>query len=228
MPVLPVLAIMARVPRPGVACKTRLAPVLDAEQRLALYRAMLEDRLAQLSRLSDTAQPWVAVAPPDEPEAMRAFLPAGAPPYALVSQDGDDLGARLERLVAKALVVAPAVCVVDSDTPTLPDAVLREAFDALAADRGDVVLGPSSDGGYYLVGLREPAPSLFRRMTWSTSTVAEETRRRAAQDGLRVHDLAAFRDVDEPDDLRALDEELGRHAEAAPHTARALRGLRGL
>jgi hypothetical protein len=119
------------------------------------------------------------------PVGARAFFHAIAPDFALVAQRGDDLGARLahafEDLLANG---APGAIVVGSDVPTLPSAVLGAALERLAG--ADLVLGPSEDGGYYLIGLREPRAALFADMAWSTEIVFEETMRRASALGLDV------------------------------------------
>jgi 8-oxo-dGTP pyrophosphatase MutT (NUDIX family) len=120
-------------------------------------------------------------------------------------QRGDDLGARLEGVAEDLLASgAKAVAIVDSDTPTLPVAFLEEAINALQSDAVDVVLGPAQDGGYYLVGLRAPQPSLFRGIPWSTSSVLRASLHAADASGLRVHLLQSWYDVDEPPDLDRL------------------------
>lgn len=226
MPNRPHLVIMARVPSDQGEAKTRLAPLLPARERAALYESFLRDKLAQVARASDFT-PAVAVAPPDPSTAMDRFAGAG---FVCFEQRGPDLGARLAAVVEHVLVTlaAPFVCIVDSDTPTLPDEVFREAHAALARDAVDLVLGPSVDGGYYLIGLRRPEPTLFRDITWSTSTVLQATLQKARARSLSVHLLPPWRDVDEPDDLIALAVELGSDPDAAaraPFTTKALQGL---
>jgi uncharacterized protein len=214
-----VLVAMARVPSPGTPFKSRLSRrvPLEADRRY-VYVAMLQDKVAQLRR-SRRFQPALAVAPPDDPEALRFLTGEG---FRLFPQRGSDFGARLMSVAETALAEAPFVCIVDTDTPSLPDDRFQEAYDVLHEERADVVLGPSWDGGYYLIGLRAPAPSLFTGVDWSTSRVLAQTIRHAQATQLRVHLLEGFRDIDEPDDLDDLHRTLQRDQVArslATHTA---------
>ncbi len=121
----------------------------------------------------------------------------------------------------------PGVLLIGSDTPTLPAAVLHEAVDLVASGGPDVVLGPSEDGGYYLIGLRARRPELFVEMPWSTGTVLAETVRRAEALGLTVALLPTWFDVDTPPDLARLAASLAASDEpAAPHTRRFIGGDR--
>jgi glycosyltransferase A (GT-A) superfamily protein (DUF2064 family) len=96
----------------------------------------------------------------------------------------------------------------DSDSPTLPLACLRQAFRELDDPTVDVVLGPCDDGGYYLIGLKSPCPALFRGIVMSTPTVVAETMERAREQGLRVGCLSRWYDVDTLEDMERLIEEL--------------------
>src|SRR5439155_15870223 len=93
---------------------------------------------------------------------------------------------------------------IESDTPSLPLGFLRQALDLVVTPEIDVVLGPTEDGGYYLIGLRTVHRDLFEAMAWSTSQVLPETLRRAAAKGLRVACLPTWYDIDTPDDLARL------------------------
>ncbi|MGH7416235.1 MAG: TIGR04282 family arsenosugar biosynthesis glycosyltransferase, partial [Candidatus Rokuibacteriota bacterium] len=109
---------------------------------------------------------------------------------------------------------------IDSDTPTLPTAFLQQAVDRMTDPTVDVVLGPTEDGGYYLIGVRAARAELFQEMEWSTPRVLEETLRRAATAGLRLACLPPWFDVDTPDDLVRLRDVLVRQRGHAPlHTA---------
>jgi rSAM/selenodomain-associated transferase 1 len=119
----------------------------------------------------------------------------------LIDQDEGDLGARMERLFERAFELGEAwVILIGADTPHLPSARLAEARTALQ-EGADVVLGPAEDGGYYLIGLRQPAPTLLHDMEWSSPTVLQHTLTRAEAEGLRVNLLPIERDIDTPDDL---------------------------
>ncbi len=101
-----------------------------------------------------------------------------------------------------------------TDSPTLPPSFLQMALDALGADQADVVLGPTDDGGYYLLGLREPVPHLFDEIAWSTLCVYEQTTTNTKRLGLRVHSLPVWYDVDTSEDLLRLRRELAATAAA--------------
>jgi uncharacterized protein len=217
------VAIMAKAPRPG-AVKTRLCPPLLAAEAAALYRCFLLDKIAAVQALSGV-RPMVAYTP-DEAQAEFAVL---APDFALVPQRGPDLGARLHTTLASLLAAGhPGAIAVDSDTPTLPREFLQQAVDCLTGPGPDVVLGPTEDGGYYLIGVRAANRELFDDMPWSTSAVLEITLRRAAAAGLQTVCTPAWFDVDTPDDLRRLRTVLdgGRSAAEAGETARFLASLR--
>jgi uncharacterized protein len=217
------VAIMAKAPRPG-AVKTRLCPPLLAAEAAALYRCFLLDKIAAVQALSGV-RPMVAYTP-DEAQAEFAVL---APDFALVPQRGPDLGARLHTTLASLLAAGhPGAIAVDSDTPTLPREFLQQAVDCLTGPGPDVVLGPTEDGGYYLIGVRAANRALFDDMPWSTSAVLEITLRRAAAAGLQTVCTPAWFDVDTPDDLRRLRTVLdgGRSAAEAGETARFLASMR--
>ena len=217
------VAIMAKAPRPG-AVKTRLCPPLLAAEAAALYRCFLLDKIAAVQALSGV-RPMMAYTP-DEAQAEFAVL---APDFALVPQRGPDLGARLHTTLASLLAAGhPGAIAVDSDTPTLPREFLQQAVDCLTGPGPDVVLGPTEDGGYYLIGVRAANRALFDDMPWSTAAVLEITLRRAAAAGLQTVCTPAWFDVDTPDDLRRLRTVLdgGRSAAEAGETARFLASLR--
>jgi len=169
------------------------------------------------------AQPVVAYTP-DEAHAEFAAL---APDFALVPQHGADLGARLHATLAGLLAAGHAGAIaVDSDTPTLPRDFLQQAVDWLNQPGPDVVLGPTEDGGYYLIGVRAAHRALFDAVPWSTSAVLEVTLRRAAAAGLHAVCLPSWFDVDTPDDLRRLQAALADGPAAAGQTGRFLAGWR--
>jgi rSAM/selenodomain-associated transferase 1 len=210
---------MAKWPEAGQV-KTRLCPPLSAAQAAALYRGFLLDKIDQVRALPG-AQPALAYTP----AAARAAFEALAPEFALVAQHGPDLGARLHHVLGALLAAGYAAAIaVDSDTPTLPTAFLQQAVDLLGDPGLDVVLGPTDDGGYYLIGVRDARPELFAAMPWSTPGVLPETLHRAAAAGLHAVCLAPWFDVDTPDDLERLRVSLGTLGPAAPaHTAALLK-----
>jgi rSAM/selenodomain-associated transferase 1 len=216
------LAVMAKAPVAGQV-KTRLCPPLVPAEAAALARCFLLDRLEQLGELSD-ADGLVAFAPKEREPEMRSVLPAGA---RLVPQEGADLGARLDRVLTDLLAEGYAAALaVDADSPTLPTAYLRRACAVLRDPAIDVVVGPCEDGGYYLIGLRAPAPALFRDMPWSTAAVTQETLARAGRLGLRLALLPSWFDVDRGEDLARLRTPAPPEAFRPPRTLAFLRAGR--
>jgi rSAM/selenodomain-associated transferase 1 len=204
------MAIMAKAPRAGTV-KTRLCPPLLAAEAAALYRCFLLDKIATVGALAD-AQPVIAYTP----EGAHAEVAALAPGFAFVAQRGPDLGARLYATLSGLLGAGHrAAIAVDSDTPTLPLDFLQRAVDLLGRPGPDVVLGPTEDGGYYLIGVRAAHRDLFEDVPWSTSEVLETTLRRAANAGLETACLPSWFDVDTAEDLERLRTSLA----SAPATA---------
>jgi rSAM/selenodomain-associated transferase 1 len=212
-----VLILMAKAPLPGLA-KSRLVdggldPVLVAR----LADAFLRDTLDLCAR-ADGARLLVAYAP----RAAEAWFRTAAPSAELVPQVEGDLGTRIaaafEAAFARGALRAIAI---GTDTPHLPAERLSEAWAALESN--DCVLGPASDGGYYLVGLRRPRPQLFAGIAWSTPRVLAETLERARALWLRTITLREESDVDERADLDRLSRALVAAPGRAPRTARVLR-----
>ena len=193
------VAIMAKVPRPG-AVKTRLCPPLLATEAAALYRCFLLDKVATVGALAGV-HPVMAYTP----EEAHAELAALAPGFTLVAQRGPDLGARLYATLRILLEAGHrAAIAIDSDTPTLPPDFLQQAVDLLSRPGPDVVLGPTEDGGYYLIGVRAAHRELFEDVPWSTSDVLDVTLRRASRAGLETARLPSWFDVDTAEDLERL------------------------
>ena len=207
------LLVVAKRPAPG-RTKTRLTPPLLPEQAAALYECFLRDTLDLVRRLPGVT-PAIAYLPAEE----RAYFEALAPDFELVLQEGDALGERLDSALTRLLVAGyQHVAIMNSDGPTVPPACLTGAFDALAGG-ADVVLGPCDDGGYYLIGLKLPAPRLLREVRMSTPDVLADTLAIAAEDGLTVELLPTWYDVDDAESLERLKAELaGAPAHVAPHT----------
>lgn len=210
------VVIMAKQPVPG-AVKTRLRPLLPDGDVAALYDAFLRDKIDQVRSLHGAA-PVIAYTPAES----HPFFAELAPDFRLLPQIGDGLSERLTCMFQQLFDKGhDGVIATDSDSPTLPPENLQAAVDCLAAGGADVVLGPSDDGGYYLIGSRQLHRGLFDAMPWSTPQVYEETVDRAGQLGLRVTSLAPWYDVDTPvefERLRAQMKQLG--AAAPPYTRR--------
>ncbi len=188
------LAIFARWPVPG-GVKSRLSPALPATLACELYRAMLEDTLSA-SKGGGAGERFLYWA--DAPAERRAF---GDPDGVIVrDQAGRVLGERLSRAFDE-LLTGPddRAVAIGADCPELEPEVIREGFAALAAC--DLVLGPASDGGYFLLGLRRAVPALFEGIAWGTDRVLEQTLERAKRAGLETALLRGLADLDTPDDL---------------------------
>jgi rSAM/selenodomain-associated transferase 1 len=211
---------MARVPGAGPV-KSRLHGALAPAQANALYRCFLLDRLDALA-----AVPGIARVVAFTPSGARAEMAALAPPgFRLLAQEGRDLSERLPRLLGRLLDEGhPGAMAMDSDSPTLPMTYVADAVRALGEGGADLVLGPSDDGGYYLVGVRALHPPLFRDVPWSTPEVLATTLDRARDLGLRVQLLPPWFDVDTEADLERLRVEL-RSGGGPARTGAFLRGL---
>jgi rSAM/selenodomain-associated transferase 1 len=216
------VAIMAKAPMAGEV-KTRLCPPLSPDEAAELYQCFLLDKIAQLRAIA-SASPVIAFTP----EGGRGAFERMAPGFDLIAQRGPDLGSRLLNVLSTLLANGYRGAVaIDSDTPTLPSEFLLQAVDLVADPTTDLVLGPTDDGGYYLIGMSRPWPALFENMPWSTADVLPETIRRAEATGLRVACLPSWFDVDIPGDLERLRASLtAARGEAARHTRRFLTARR--
>lgn len=213
------VAIMAKAPRPG-AVKTRLCPPLSPAEAAELSRCFLLDKIAQVRALTE-ASPAIAFTPEDE----QGWFEALAPDFVLVPQRGADLGARLHGSLNALLRAGhPAALAIDSDTPTLPMEFMRQAIHLAITPGVDIVIGPTEDGGYYLIGGRVAHRALFEDMPWSTSQVLEQTMQRAKAAGLRVACLPSWFDVDTPADLARLRAALDVRLDGTPNETRRLLG----
>lgn len=212
-----VLLVMAKWPAPGHT-KTRLAPLFSGVEAADLYACFLRDAL-ELARSVPGVTPAIAYAPP-APEAA-AYFRWLAPDLPLVAQQGESLGERLARVLTQALQGGfDQAAAMNSDSPTLPGKFLVEAFSRLDDPAVDVVLGPSEDGGYYLIGWKRPYPRLVREVQMSTARVLEDTLAIAGEEDLKVSLLDPWYDVDSPADVRRLQGELAQKGNGAAHTRR--------
>lgn len=201
------LVVMAKAPLPGLA-KTRLSPALAPAEAAQLSSCFLHDTLSNIATAAGDGHSAgiVAYTPREERPFFEAILPAG---FALIPQNGIAFGDKLLAAAASALSIGhTSVCLIDSDSPTLPHAILHEAVAELARPGDRVILGPAQDGGYYLIGLKNPHSILFDRIDWSTPLVAEQTRERAREAGLEIIELPVWYDVDDGPSLEILKAEL--------------------
>ena len=192
------VAVLAKAPIPGLA-KTRLIPALGAQGAARLQRRLTHQ--AMRTALAAGLGPVTLWCAPDSRHrcfrALRRAMGVGC----LVQASGD-LGERMHTAFRLHCAAGPLL-LIGTDCPPLTPLHLREAAQALLAGC-DAVFLPAEDGGYALVGLREPRYALFRDMHWSTSTVMDDTRLRAAEEGLAWRELETLWDLDVPDDLARL------------------------
>ena len=208
-----VLIVVAKRPAPG-RTKTRLTPPLSPQQAADLYECFLRDTLDLMRCVPDVRRAIAYL-----PLEARDYFAQLAHDFDLIPQTGTDLGARLDHALTHYLDQGYArAAIMNSDGPTQPIENLRQAFRTLS-DHTDVVLGPSADGGYYLIGLKQPAPRLLREVRMSTPTVLADTLALAQEERLRVALLPQWYDVDDLASLQQLITELQTApSDAALHT----------
>ena len=207
----PQIAVFARYPVVGEV-KTRLVPSLPAGFAAVLHLAMVMDT-AESALAAQALDSWPVALYWTDPEGRGAKV--DLPDHVIVRQQRTgDLGARLAAAFSELLShPADRAVVVGSDCPDLGPDTIQAALAAL--DGHDLVIGPARDGGYYLIGLRSPAPALFEGISWGTDRVLTQTLERAARLGLTIHLLEVLEDVDTPDDLVRL---IARRAVSEPRS----------
>ena len=187
------VALLARAPSSGG--KTRLTSGLPEYRARLLREALFLDTLSSARSLQIPIT--IFGTPGDRLDELQA-LAGGLPTLA---QANGDLGERMHAACACLFGQgARRVALIGSDLPTLPPSHIGAAFEALDAG-ADMALGPSGDGGYYLIGLPRPTPSVFAGISWGSGRVLQETRLAAAGRNLRVHEITPWYDVDTPEDL---------------------------
>jgi rSAM/selenodomain-associated transferase 1 len=199
----PAIIVMVKAPVAGFA-KTRLNPPLSESDAASLALCFVQDVINS----AKSVVPNVIVA--YAPDEGRYMLEASLPNHLLwVKQQGVDLGERLNSAISYAVDLGfSPVIALGADSPTLPPSYIETAFDALAYGKTDVVLGPTTDGGYYLVGLRKPVPNLFHNIAWSTPHTFHQTAHNIKQLNLRLLEVPQWYDVDTFADLSRLCNEL--------------------
>lgn len=196
MPQPAALLVFVRAPRAGEV-KTRLAAAIGADAALRVYRRLAEQALRAARGVGQAAQVRVHYTPAGARQEVEDWLGPG-PAY--FPQEEGDLGARMAAAFAQAFAAGyTRVVIVGSDLPGLSTTLLADALHLLEAHAA--VLGPALDGGYWLLGLRAPAPALFRDMAWSGDGVLAATLERMAALSLDVALLPALSDVDVEADL---------------------------
>lgn len=201
----PAIVVMAKFPSAGQV-KTRLSPFLSDDQSASLAACFLKDTIAKVRQV--TGNIIVAYSPAGAGEQLKALLPDGDG-LRMVAQKGNDLGKRLESalLYAESEGFSPVI-VIGADSPTLPPEFVKTAIESFKSNETDIVLGATRDGGFYLVGLRQNYAELFENVAWSSDLVFGQMMRNVERLGLRLSKLESWYDVDTPDDLLRLRNEM--------------------
>jgi len=199
----PVVIIMIKAPRAGLV-KTRLVPALAADEAAALAACFAQDVVNGAKQAA--GELIIAYSPADGRAELEMLLQGD---LLWMEQQGAHLGERLEHAAAEAFAsgFGPLIFL-GADSPTLPPSFIAVALNGLAAAEYEIALGPTQDGGYYLLGLRRFAEGLFQNVNWSTTRTYAETARNARRLGLRLLELPPFYDVDTYEDLLRLRTEL--------------------
>lgn len=219
------LVVVAKAPLEGLV-KTRLSPCLGPADAAILYECLLRDIVAKLEKYKES-EFWLAFAPGGEEYFSRNY-----PAIRLLAQRGKDLGERLHHVFVDLFCRGYSeIVVADSDSPTVPLSSIDQAYKQLLGEEGyDLVLGPSDDGGYYLIALKRPTEQVFHDIPWSTDSVLDTTLERAGELALRVGLLSPAYDIDVEEDLRRLWNDfmtIEHLRELAPRTYDYLRNLAG-
>lgn len=229
------IGVMAQAPIPG-RCKTELLAAHGAEWVAGLCSAMLRDTLDGLQ--SVTADDYFVFLAPvprlpgedtdDEVLAQLAIDVLGRhvpAPWELVAQTGADQGALVEHAFTTMFARGATYALLAAgDAPSVPTEPIAEAVAnaTRATARGEVLIGPSEDGGYYVIGMSENEPRLVRDIPWSTPAILDTTRLRCREAGLTIRELPKWYGVREPSDVLKLLDEVRKHPERAPRTAQFL------
>ena len=240
------LAVMTKAPQAGQV-KTRLVPPLTPEEAAELNKCFLRDTAAAISSVcsrrpvGDASKMQFEHAGASHSEAATAacgiavYMPVGAESayndilpadFTLLPQRGEKFGERLYFAVEDLFKCGfGSVCLIDSDSPTVSAENFAEAVELLSTTEDRVVLGPSDDGGYYLIGVKRPHQHLFDQIDWSTERVLNQTIQRATEIGIAVKLLPTGYDVDDDAGLRRLRNDLladATSADIAPYTRKFL------
>jgi rSAM/selenodomain-associated transferase 1 len=210
-----IVCIFAKPPIPGLV-KTRLIPELGPDRAAELAEGFLEDTVAMVRTL-----PWAECII----AATKTFERSYFKPEEVWLQSEGDLGDRLEKVLRLALKRKPVVLAIGADSPGLPAAYLQSARDALKTADADAVLGPSTDGGFYLIGLKDCPVGVLEGIQWSHSTTLAATTHKLEQFGMKTVLINPWFDIDSHEDLERLRRQLANNPSAAPRTAELLRRL---
>lgn len=200
------LVIMTKAPQPGRS-KTRLVPPLSYDEAADLARALLVDQLENLARF-DGARLFIAFTPEKTAGFFEGFVPQR---FTCFPQRGQSLGERMSHAFGHLFASAfQNIILIGSDLPALPPSLFDHAYGLLETSAADVVLGPSADGGYYLVGMNRMNTTVFEGIRWSRNDVLAQTIQKLAGVGLEHELLPEWYDIDTAYDLGRLESERSR------------------
>jgi len=218
------LVVMAKAPREGEV-KTRLLGAISPEEARRLYVAFLSDTFALMEEVVEERENLTVAlcyTPEGEEEAFEEVEREGS---LMIPQRGADLGERLTNCFADLFALGfESVVVIGADSPTLPGEYIFDAFECFETD-DDVVIGPTEDGGYYLIGMRNLYKRIFEDIPWSETGVLDATIERAKEAELDLVLLSEWYDVDTPEDFERLKHDLEENKGAAKFTRRFLKEL---
>jgi len=196
------LAIFCKTPEKG-SVKTRLAASVGDQKALEIYLDLLNITDEETRPFSSSRHLFLTSALEDSVEKMQSTLQQQDlftdPKTKFVIQQGEGLGQRMSRAFEKLFQYHQSVVLIGCDLPELTSILITQAFEAL--QNNDLVLGPSCDGGYYLIGLNKETPDLFKEISWSTEKVLKQTLEKAERLSLKVQLLDRLRDIDTIEDL---------------------------
>ena len=188
------LILFARDPILGKV-KTRLSPFLEEDVILKLYTCFLQDSLDNIRQVKNVDR-FVGVAPSNKSGFFNGMLGSD---ISMFVQEGENLGDKMRGAIQDRFTEGyERVVIIGSDSPSLPASYI---YRAVGSDK-DMVLGPSTDGGYYLIGMRGKVVEVFKDVTWGTETVLQETCEHLVQNGASLELLPVWYDVDTPEDLK--------------------------
>lgn len=218
------LVLVAKAPIEGQV-KTRLIGTLSAEEARNLYVAFLSDTFAMMESVCDERDDLTLVHCYTPEDAEDAFDEVEREGCLMIAQRGNDLGERLTNCFADVFALGfDSVTAIGGDSPTLPAEMVSDAMDCLESD-DDVVVVPAEDDGYCLIGMRKPHAELFQNIPWSTPDVMAATERQAKAAGLSLSVGPTWFDVDTPEELERLKQDLAETKGTAKFTRRFLKEL---
>ena len=196
------LAVFCKTPELGLV-KTRLAASVGNQKALEIYLDLLKITDGETKPFSSSRHVFLTSALEESLEKMRSTLQRQDlltdPKTSFIAQQGEDLGERMNLAFRNLLQNHESAVLIGCDLPELTSTLITQAFEAL--ENNDLVIGPSHDGGYYLIGLKKETPRLFKEISWSTGKVLKQTLESAERLSLKVQLLDRLRDIDTLEDL---------------------------